>query len=154
MSASGAGGPRVNRLFERAADADNIGVVVFRGLGAILFAIGTAIASGILTLADVFIVPAQAFIGAIGDLITAIFGGAATIIDLGALASAISLGPQGLFASPISFAVAIAVVLLGLYVFIAFISEPETTNVPFLPGSGLDVPTPGFTDSEEESGDD
>ena len=45
MSASGAGGPRVNRLFERAADADNIGVVVFRGLGAILFAIGTAIAS-------------------------------------------------------------------------------------------------------------
>lgn len=152
MSASGAGGPRVNRLFERAADADNIGVVVFRGLGAILFAIGTAIASGILTLADVFIVPAQAFIGAVGDLITAVFGGAATIVDLGAIASAVSLGPEGLFASPLSFPIAIGVALVGFYVILAFTSEEDTTNFFPLVGTGFDVPTPGFTDAEEEEG--
>lgn len=151
MSASGAGGPRVQRLFDRAASADSIGEVIFTGLGAILLAIGTGIASGVLTLADVFIVPAQSFIGAVGDLIDAVFGGAAGIINLGALASGFSIGPEGLFASPLSFPIAIGIVLLGFYVLLAFVSEEETTNFFPLIGTGFDVPTPGFLDAEEEN---
>ncbi|GGN92274.1 hypothetical protein [Haloarcula pellucida] len=150
MSASGAGGDRVRDLFNRAAAADSIGGILFQGIGAVFFAVGTAIASGILTLADVFIIPTQSFIGAVGDLITATFGGAARIINFGAIASAISIGPGGLFASPLSFVFAIGIVLLALYVVLAYISEEDTTNFFPLIGTGFDVPTPGFIDAEEE----
>jgi len=151
MSASGAGGPRVQRLFERASSADSIGEVIFTGIGGILLALGTALASGVLTVADIFIVPANAFIQATGELVSALFGGAADIINLGGIASALSIGPGGLFASPISFVIGIAVVLLGFYVLIAFISEEETTNFFPLIGSGFDLPSPGFIDAEEEN---
>lgn len=152
MSASGgAGGPRVQRLFDRAANAESIGAVIFTGLGAVLLAIGSGIASGVLTIADVFIVPTQSFIGAVGGLIDAVFGGAAGIINLGALASGLSLGPDGLFASPLSFPIAIGVALLGFYVILAFVSEEETTNFFPLVGTGWDVPTPGWLDAEEEN---
>lgn len=154
MSASGAGGDRVRRLFASAADAGSIGAILFRGLGGILLAVGTAIASGILTLADVFIIPTQNFIQASGNLLTAFFGGAANIVGLGAAGSGQSVGPGGLFASPLSFPIAIGIVLLGFYLLLAFISEEDTTNFFPLIGTGLDIPTPGFADSEEESGDD
>ena len=150
MSASGAGGPRVRRLFDRAANAENIGAIIFQGLGAVFFAVGSALASGILTLADVFIIPAQSFLNAIGDLIDAVFGGAAQIINFGAIASALSIGPGGLFASPISFVLGIGIVLLALYLVLAYVSEEDTTNFFPLIGTGWDVPTPGFTDAEEE----
>ena len=151
MSTSGAGGPRVQRLFERASSADNIGEVIFTGLGAILLAVGTALSSGVLTIADIFIRPANAFIGGVSGLVESVFGGASTIIDLGALGSAISLGPDGLFSSPLSFPIAVGIILLGIYLVIAFTSEEETTNFFPLIGSGFDVPTPGFTDAEEEN---
>lgn len=152
--ATGAGGERVRRLFDRAASANSIGEVVFTGIGAVLLAIGTAIASGILTLADVFIVPMNAFITAVGDLISATFGGAAGIINLGALASAISIGPGGMFASPLSFILGIAIALGGFYVILAYVSEEPTTNFFPLVGSGFDVPTPGFMDAEEDEDED
>ncbi|QIO23087.1 hypothetical protein [Haloarcula sp. JP-L23] len=145
-----AGGPRVRSLFDRAADAGSIGAVLFQGIGAVLFAFGAALASGIFTLADVFIVPTQAFIAAAGDLINAVFGGAAQIINFGAIASALSIGPGGRFASPLSFVFAFVIVLLAFYVLLAYISEEDTTNFFPLIGTGWDVPTPGWTDSEEE----
>ncbi|WP_135304113.1 hypothetical protein [Haloarcula amylovorans] len=151
MSASGgAGGPRVRRLFDRAAKAESIGEVIFQGLGAVFFAVGSALASGIFTLADVFIIPTGSFITSIGELIDSFIGGAAMIINFGAIASAVSIGPGGLFASPISFVIAIGVVLLGFYVLLAYISEEDTSNFFPLIGTGFDVPTPGFLDAEEE----
>ncbi|WP_424001188.1 hypothetical protein ACOZ4I_15695 [Haloarcula salina] len=151
MSASGAGGSRVRSLFDRAANAGSIGAVLFQGIGAVLFAIGSALASGVLTIADVFIIPAQSFIGAVGGLIDAVFGGAAQIINFGAIATALSLGPGGRFASPLSFGFAFAMVLLAFYILLAYISEEDTTNFFPLIGTGFDLPTPGFLDSEEES---
>lgn len=151
MSTSGSGGafgPRVRALFERAASADNYGEIIFSGLGAISLAFGSAISAGILTVADVFIVPAQALIRGLGELVGSLFGGAATIIDFGALASAISIGPEGLFASPLSFAVGIGIILLGLYLIAQFREEPETGNL--IPGLPADIP---FIGSEEEGED-
>jgi hypothetical protein len=150
MSASGAGGGRVDDLFDRAKNAEDIGGVIFQGLGAILFAIGGALASAILTLADVFIIPARAFIDGAANLVGSVFGGSALIVDLGALGSGQSIGPGGLFASPLSFPIAFGIILLGFYVLLAFTSEEPTTNFFPLVGSGFDVPTPGFTDAEEE----
>jgi hypothetical protein len=140
----------VQRLFERASSADSIGEVIFTGLGAILLAIGTALSSGVLTIADIFIVPASAFIDGVSNLVGSIFGGASTIIDLGALGSAISLGPDGLFQSPLSFPIAVGIILLGMYLVIAYVSEEDTTNFLPLVGSGFDLPSPGFIDAEEE----
>lgn len=150
MSASGgAGGPRVRSLFDRAASADSLGGVIFQGIGAVLLAVGTAIASGVLTVADVIIVPLSTLTNAAGQLIDAIFGGAANIIDLGALSTALSIGPGGMFnLGPFSFALGIGAVLLGLYVVTAYLSEEPTGN--FVPGIPFDIPTPGFQGPEED----
>ena len=149
MSASGAGGPRVQQLFEDAANAGSLGGVIFRGIGGILLAVGTAIASGVLSIADVVIVPLNALTSAAGQLIDAIFGGAAQIIDFGALASALSIGPGGMFnLGPFSFALGIGAVLLGFYILVAYLSEEPTGN--FVPGIPFDIPTPGFTGPEED----
>lgn len=144
-----AGGARVRRLFDRAASADSLAEVMFTGIGAILLSVGTAIASGILTVADVFIVPVSMLTEEIGGLIGSVFGGAARIIDFGALATALSIGPGGRFnLGPLSFALAIASILLALWIVAAYRAEEATSN--FFPGLPFDVPTPGFTDSEEE----
>jgi hypothetical protein len=153
MSASGgAGGGRIRRLFARAADAGSLGAVIFRGIGAILFAIGTAIASGVLTVADVFIIPLNALAGAAGDLVTSLFGGAASIINLGAIATALSIGPGGRFnLGPFTFLLGIGAVLLGFFALGQFLAEDETGN--FVPGIPFDVPTPFFGGPEEEDDD-
>ena len=150
MSASGAGGPRVQQLFEDAANAGSLGGVIFRGIGGILLAVGTAIASGVLSIADVVIVPLNALTSAAGQLIDAIFGGAAQIIDFGALASALSIGPGGMFnLGPFSFALGIGAVLLGLYVVTQYLAQPETGN--FTVGIPFDIPTPFFQGPEEDN---
>lgn len=145
-----AGGPRVRDLFNRAADADSLAGVIFQGVGAVFLAIGTAIASGILTVADVVIVPLEALTSAAGDLIDAIFGGSALIIEAGAIESAESL--RGLFAvGPFTFALGLGSVLLGLYLVNAYVSEEPTGN--FVPGIPFDIPTPGFGGPEEDKED-
>jgi len=133
-----------SELMETAADADNLGDLLFRGLGGILLAIGSAITTGILTLADVVIVPVQALTSALGDLTTAIFGSPAEIVIAGAQATAQSLlGPFNV--GPATFALSIASVLAGLYVIQLYLSEEETGNL--LPGLPTDVP---FIGAEEE----
>jgi hypothetical protein len=148
MSASGAGGSRVRRLFNRAANADSIAGILFQGIGAVFLALGTALASGVLTVADVLIVPLQALTTAAGELIGALFGGAADIIGVGALSTALSIGPGGLFnLGPFTFALGIGAVLLALYLVTAYLSEGPTGNA--VPGLPFDVPTPGFEGPEE-----
>ena len=149
--ATGAGGPRVQRLLDRASEADSLGGIIFNGLGLVLLSVGTAVASGILSIADVLIVPLDALTSAAGQLIDAIFGGSAFIIDLGAIASGQSIGPGGLFASPLSFPIAIGIVLLTLYLVTAYVSEEPTGN--FVPGVPFDIPTPGFEGPEEDDED-
>jgi len=149
VSASGAGGSRVRRLFDRASSANSLGEVIFTGLGAVLLAIGTAIASGVLAVADVVIVPLSSLTSAAGDLIDAIFGGAATIINFGAISTALSIGPGGMFnLGPFSFALGIGAVLLALFLVQRYLAEPETGN--FAIGVPFDVPTPGFQGPEED----
>jgi len=150
MSSSGAGGPRVRRLFDRAKNAGSIGGVIFQGLSAILLAIGGALASGILTLADVFILPLGAFASEAAGLVESFFGAFGIVIDFGAIASAQSIGPSGLFASPLSLPIAFVIIGLSAYVIAAIASEEETTNFFPLVGSGFDVPTPGFAGPEED----
>lgn len=152
MSASGAGGSRVQDLFERASSADSLAEVIFTGIGAVLLSVGTAIASGVLTIADVIIVPVGALTAAVGDLIDAIFGGAAQILNVGAITTALSISPDGQFnLGPFTFALAAGAVLLALYVVNAYVSEESTGN--FVPGIPFDIPTPGFTGPEEDSED-
>jgi hypothetical protein len=153
MSASGAGGPRVRRLFERAKNAGSITGVIFQGASAILLAIGGAIASGVLTVADVFILPLQAFASGAAGFVESFLGAFGVVVDFGAVASAESIGPDGLLASPLSLPIAFGIIGLSAYVIIAFVSEEETTNFFPLVGSGFDVPTPGFQDAEEEDTD-
>jgi hypothetical protein len=149
---SAAGGPRVRDLFNRARNAGSLGAVIFNGLGAILLAIGTGIASGILTIADVVIIPLSALANAAGQLVAAIFGGAAGIIQIGAQTTGVSISPEGMFnVGPFTFALGVGAVLLALYVVVAFLSEEDTGN--FVPGIPFDIPTPGFTGPEEESED-
>jgi hypothetical protein len=150
MSASGAGGPRVRRLFARAANADSISDVVFKGIAAVAFAIGSALASGVLTMADLFIIPLSQLATGLGDIVNSLTGGSATIIDFGALATALALGPGGQFdAGPLTFALAVGAILMALYLVNRYIGLPGTGNIlPLLP----DVPTPLLEDAEEDEG--
>lgn len=144
------GGPRVRDLFNRAADADSLGGVIFQGIGAVLLAVGTAVASGILTVADVVIIPLGALANAAGELVDAIFGGSAFIIEVGARVTGESF--TGMFnLGPFTFALAVGSVLLALYVVNAYVSEEPTGN--FVPGIPFDIPTPGFTGPEEDKED-
>lgn len=145
-----AGGPRVRNLFDRAADADSLAGVIFQGIGAVLLAIGTAVASGILTVADVVLIPLGALAEAGGDLVDAIFGGSAFILEMGAIETGLSL--RGTFAlGPFTFALAVGSVLLALYIVNAYVSEEPTGN--FVPGIPFDIPTPGFQGPEEDKED-
>lgn len=144
-----AGGDRVADLFDRAKNADSLAGIIFQGIGAVLLAIGSALASGVLTVADVIIIPLSSLANAAGDLVDSIFGGAATIINFGAISTAISIGPDGRFnLGPLSFALGIAAVLIALYIVNAYVSEEPTGN--FVPGIPFDIPTPGFTGPEED----
>jgi hypothetical protein len=144
-----AGGPRVQELFDRARDAGSLGAVIFNGLGAIFFAIGGAIASGILTVADVIIIPLSALANAAGQMVNAIFGGAAFIIQIGAQTTGVSIQPGAMFdVGPFTFALGIGAVLLALYLVTAYVSEEPTGN--FVPGLPFDIPTPGFGGPEED----
>jgi len=147
-----AGGDRVRSLFTRAENAGSLSAVIFNGIGAVFLGIGSALASGVLTLADLIIIPASALANAAGTNVDAIFGGFARIVDIGAITAASSIAPGGTFAlGPFTFALAIGAGLLGLYILIAYLSEGSTSN--FVPGVGFDIPTPGFAGTEEDSED-
>lgn len=150
--APGAYSERVRDLFRQAAEAGSIGGVLFRGIAAVILAIGAALSSGILTIADVVIIPLQTITREVGGLIESVFGGAGLIIDFGAIASAVSIGPDGLFASPLSFIFAFAIVLGALYLLRAYVSEEPTSS--FFPGLPFDPPSPLLTDPEEDDKDD
>ena len=140
---------RVTRLFNRAKRADSLAGIIFQGFGAVFLAVGTAIASGILSIADVLIIPLGALTNGAANLVGSIFGGSALIIDFGALATAASIGPGGTFnLGPFSLALGVGSVLLALYVVQAYRSEDSTGN--FVPGIPFDIPTPGFIGPEEE----
>lgn len=144
-----AGGERVSALFDRASSADSLAEVIFTGLGAILLSVGGAISSGVLTVADVVTIPISAVTEGAGGLIGSLFGAAENIIDLGGLATALSLGPNGMFnVGPFTFGLAVGSLLLGFWVLRAYIALETTSNV--FPGLPFDIPTPGFTDAEEE----
>jgi|GEM_PF-3758432 len=149
---SAAGGPRVRRLFSRAANAGDLRTVIFQGIGAVLLAAGSAVASGVLTVADLIIIPVSALANAGGAFVEATFGGAAQIINFGAIATALSIGPGGMFnLGPLTFALGIGSVLLALYLVVAYLSEDPTGN--FIPGIPFDIPTPGFAGPEEDDED-
>lgn len=155
MSASGSGGgaysERVRQLLARAAKADSLAGLIFQGIGSILLAVGAAISSGVLTIADVVIVPLGILTDSVGGLIDAIFGGSATIIQTGAISTALSIGPDGQFnLGPLTFALGVGAVLLALYAVSAYVSEEDTGN--FVPGLPFDIPTPGFGGAEEDNG--
>jgi uncharacterized membrane protein YedE/YeeE len=149
VSSGGAGGSRVRRLFQRASRAGSITGVVFQGVAAIALGIATAIASGVLTVADLFIIPVGAFADAAGNFIGGFFGGIGTLFGAGAAGSASQIGPGSPLAL-VGFPLAAVLVALTAYVIVAYASEEETTNFFPLIGSGIDLPTPGFTDSDEE----
>lgn len=151
MSASGAGGPRVQRLYQQAANAKTLGGLIFASIGTVLFAFRDAAASTILTVFDVFLIPLGQLATELGNLVLATFGGAARIVFAGAIGTAQSVAPGGFFSGILGFTIAVGVVLLTLYLIRAYVSEEPTSN--FFPGVPFDPPTPGLLDPEEDDKD-
>lgn len=146
----GAGGGRVRDLFRRAANAGSLAAIIFRGMGAILLAVATSLASGIFTIADLVIRPGQALIAGVSGLIGSFFGGFQLVFDAGAIGTAVSIGPGGrFFLGPLAIVLGTAMILLTVFAINRFLSEPETGN--FAVGLPFDVPTPGFQGPEEDN---
>jgi hypothetical protein len=137
-------------LMNRAAGAGDLASVAFQGIGGVFLAIATGLITGIITVFDVFIVPARSLAGALGDLVTAIFGAPANIILAGAQSTIESLLGQ-FNVGPLTFALGIGAVLLGLYLVNRYVALESTGNL--IPGLPFDVPTPGVEDPEEEEED-
>lgn len=114
-----------------------------------MFAIGAALVNGIFSLQELVTIPLNALATSAGAIVEAFFGGAAFIVQSGAAATGLSVGPGGLFdLGPLGFGLAIGAALLGFYILAQFLSQAETGNVvPGLP----DVPTPLLQDAEEDN---
>ncbi len=136
--------PSASDLFDRARAARDLQSLLKQGIGGSLLAVFIGIASGILSVADVVIKPLDALATSLGELTTAIFGGPAEIVLAGVEATAQSiLGPFNL--GPLSFALAIAAVLAGLWIVAIYRDEEDTGNL--LVGLPIDIP---FVGEEEE----
>lgn len=132
--------PTASSLLDRASNAKNLQNVLKSGFGGILFALAGGIISGILSVTDVVVKPTEALADALGDLVTAMFGGPAEIILAGVQATAQSLlGPFNV--GPFTFALSIGSVLLGLWVLGRYRQETETGNL--IPGLPIDIPWAG-----------
>jgi len=90
----------------------------------------------------------EALLASLGDLVVAFFGeGAAGIVEAGAEATQTSL--QGQYSvGPLTFALAIGSVLLGLYVIAQYRDEEDTGNL--IPGLPFDVPFIGEEEEDED----
>ncbi len=131
-------------LFDRARSAASLQGLLKQGIGGSILAVFFGLTSGVLSVADVVIKPLDALASALGNLTTAIFGGPAEIVLAGVEATAQSiLGPFNL--GPLSFALAIAAVLAGLWIVAMYRDEEDTGNI--LVGLPIDIP---FVGEEEE----
>lgn len=131
-------------LLNRARNADDLQGLLKQGIGGTILAVFFSTASGILSVADLVIKPVEAFGDALSELVDAIVGGPAQIVLAGVEATANSiLGPFNL--GPLSFALAIASVLAGLYIVAQYRDEESTGNL--IVGLPTDIP---FIGEEEE----
>lgn len=135
-----------SELLDRAQGKD-LGELLRQGFGGVLLALATASISGILSIADLVIKPADAFANALAQLTIAAFGSPARIIIAGANETVRSItGPFGV--GPLTFALGIAAVLAGLWVIGQYRQETETGNL--ILGLPFDVP---FIGQNEEGAD-
>lgn len=146
---SGAGGPRVDKLFEQAKSADSLAESIRLWMAAIIGAIGTVMASGVLTIADIVIKPAQAVadIGALG--VQVIFGSPLRVVLAGTNETINALlGPFGLgpFALPFS----VVIVLLTFWIVARYLREDETGNI--FPTVPVDIAWFGADEEDNEEG--
>lgn len=136
-----------DELFDRARSAGDLQGLLKQGIGGSILAVFFGITSGILSVADVVIKPIDALGTALADLTTAIFGGPAQIVLAGVEATAESiLGPFNV--GPLSFALAIAAVLAGLWVVAMYRDEEDTGNL--IVGLPFDVPFVGEEEEDED----
>lgn len=145
-----AGGQRARQFIRDAAKRASLGSILKDGIGAVFLSVAAALVSGVLTVADVVTIPLGYLAQAVGELIDAIVGGGAFIIETGAQVTGVSLtGPWNV--GPLTFAVAIGAVLIGYFVIIKYLEERETGDTfPLIGGFGTDIKFIGVTEEGEE----
>ena len=139
---------RSRELLNRAAEADDLASLLKQGIGGAMLAVATGLITGILTLADLVILPVQALGEGIAGTVDGFIGGIGLILGAGAEATARSL--LGAFnVGPFTFALGLASVLLALWLLRQYLQEPETGNlIPGLP----DIPFFGTEEEGEDNG--
>jgi hypothetical protein len=110
------------------------------------------------TIFDLFIVPAQSFLQGIGELILAIVGGAAGIVDAGASTAARAF-LTGIWSAlgPLAFPLSIGIIGAAMFVLARILREQETTDSIFGLFSATDFPDipfirVGAQEEDEEGG--
>jgi hypothetical protein len=124
-------------LFDRAKKANDIESILLQGIGGAFFAVFHVIATGILTVGDLFIKPTAALAEAgVAVINTIIVDTVALVIGETAAQTVASFrGPFNL--GPFTLPAGMAILLLTYWIVAAYRSEEETSNwVPGLP----DVP--------------
>lgn len=150
MSASGDDNTGVLPIIQEAREFDRLLAIIFGGLGGILLAFANQIIELIRAVFNLFIVPLQTLAAVVGQLLLAVFGGAADIIGQGAATTIVSIAPSGAFNfGPLTFAEGIGAAALGLFAIAILIAQNVTSNV--IPGLLVDIPIIGrLTETPEQ----
>lgn len=138
-----------SELLDRAAEADSIGDLAKQGAGGTLLAIASALITNIITIGELIANPLGALGNALSALVTTLFTAPLSVIDAGAAATAQSLLTTWRL-GPFTLAEAVFAVIAAFWVLSWYVSRDESTNVPGLLGTGIDIPTPFFGGPEEE----
>lgn len=131
----------------REAEGKTLGETLQNGIAGILLGIAASIISGILTVADLVIIPANALANALPNVVDAFIVEPLRIIEQGAQTSAISLMPGSTFAvGPFTLAFGIIAVLAAYWILSKYLQEDETSNV--IPAAPFDISLPWFSEEE------
>lgn len=142
------GDSRVQAAFERASESESLAESLRLGISAVFTAIGAVFTTGVFTLADLWILPAQALADVTAFGVEVIFGSPLGVIFAGAQETMESL-TGGWSLGPFTLPFAVAIVLFTFWIVYQSIQEPESSNI--FPIGVTDIP---FVGTEEEGEDD
>lgn len=131
-----------SELFERASNL-SIADAVRQSITQQILAIAFGIAAIISALFGLIVSAFETLGEQVGAIPAAILGGGADIIQFGAGVTAAALEQFGI----VAFIIGIVIVLIGIWILIQFLQEPETGD--FFPGIPFDLPIGGVREEEE-----
>ncbi|MFC7077872.1 hypothetical protein [Haloarcula halophila] len=138
------------QLIARARDTDNLGTTIVGGIGGTFLAVFYSGIDLIQAIVNLLVLPLEALGTNAAANVTALVGGAARIVQQGALTTQQSILPgQAWAVGPLTFGFSIAATGAGLFIMSEILARAPTSDL--IPFTFTDVPFVGVDEEEEGS---